>query len=183
MIKINILPDELRIKTQAYALPKDTMVKVSFFAVSFLVGVHLILLLVTIFKFFVVSGYESKLPGLEPKIVYLESIKKELNVLESKTKVIDELARKNTPWSVCLYKLSKNLPSGIWFEQLILKDELFTVTGKVVSRSDNDLSVLNVYLNRINQDPRFRSVKLSDIKKTVFRNQEVTTFSIRGMLQ
>ena len=103
--------------------------------------------------------------------------------MESKTKIIDELVRKNTPWSICLYKLSKHLPSGIWFEELSLKKDLFTIKGKVVSREDNDLSILNLYLNRINQDGRFRSVNLSDIKKIDFRNQEVTSFSINGILQ
>lgn len=125
--------------------------------------------------------YKGIWPKIEPQVIKLESLKKEENSLEANAKIIDELTRKNISWSAGLNQISKVLPSGVWLEDFNLReDSSFVIKGKVVTKNQDAMAVLNKFINGLRSDSDFLTIELGPVKNINFRKQEVMSFDIFG---
>jgi hypothetical protein len=144
-------------------------------------GAFHILILLLIFVKFLEMGYFKKIwPKIEPQIIKLENLKKEENSLEANAKIIDQLTRKNISWASGLCKISKVFPSGVWFDEFILMDNTFIIKGKIVSKNQDLMTILNKLINGLRSITDFSTVDLGPVKNINYRNQEVMSFEITG---
>jgi Tfp pilus assembly protein PilN len=181
MISLNILPDDLRPKTEAEVIPIKSLFRYFIYLLAGFACLHGLIILITLFKFFEMNYYKKNWPKIEPQITKLESLKKEETSLEANAKIIDELTRKNISWSVGLNQISKALPTGVWLEDFNLKENSsFVIKGKVVSRNQDAMIILNKFITGLRSVPDFISIELGPVKNINFRKQEVMSFDILG---
>ena len=199
MIEINLLPEEVRVKTKTKNLEHATITKPAIFSqkqlfvyaipslLGLLVCVHICFAVISIYK-------NSQLIALNRKWVEFESQKKaldEFNVEYSATSQDASLAQlltsKRILWAQKLNKLSLNLPSGVWFNQIIINAKDIVIHGSVISLTKEEINLINQLLENLKKDSEFSkdftSFELSDVQKKNIGGYDIADFILTGVLK
>lgn len=199
MIEINLLPEELRVKTKEKA-PEQVVAKSGsslnqdlwfILAIPGLVGLFVLAHLY--FGVASISG-NSKLASLNRKWTQLAPQKKafdEFNQIYSSASQYAELTklliRQRTLWSDKFNKLSLNLPAGVWFNDISLAKQNITIQGSVVSLKADELNLINNLLDNLKADKEFfkdfLSLELSNVQTRIVGSYDITDFVLQGTLR
>ena len=183
MIGINLLPEESKVKTKRVG--KVTIESKYFlypipivFAV--LILLHICLSTVGIVKSFQFSQLNNKWEKLKPQRELLNNLKKEYDVLASDAKLIQELNSRRTNWSEKLNRLSQDLPSGIWFNEILASQKDFVLKASVVSLQREEMSLINKFIDSLKNDTRFlrdfNKLELGPVQKKSVGGYDVVDF-------
>ncbi|MDP8261073.1 MAG: hypothetical protein P9M01_01865 [Candidatus Kappaea frigidicola] len=169
MIKINLLPDDL--KKQRVILPKGLFI---------LIGVILVSMLV-MWMAIANKGLTAatlKADNLESqwqKILKVKSeygiYKKELKTLEERAVVVNYLMADRIYYSQKLNELSDLLTDGIWLNALELNNSMLIIEGKVYSKEGKEEAIVGNFMNNIKYHESFfkdfSDVELKIIKRKI----------------
>ncbi|MDD4899678.1 MAG: PilN domain-containing protein [Candidatus Omnitrophica bacterium] len=187
MIEINLLPEELRLKAKAGASfsLKDMDPKKILYLIPAVLGlliiVHLYLAGLTIFQSMRLAGLNRQWAKLEPERKKLENVQKEFNVSTADSQFLQQLLNTRVTWADKLNALSRDLPSGIWFEELIVSDRAFSLRGSVVSTAKVEMNLVNKFMDNLKNDANF-SRDFSSLELGSINRREIAVFDIMDFI-
>lgn len=184
MIEINLLPEELKPKTQP---PSENLnlVRVVYFIpliIAVFIIVHLFLGGVFILKNVQLAAVNSKWHRLEPKRKALEEFKKEYENPSGEAALMKQLGVNNISWAEKLNKLSLDLPAGIWFSELTLTKKSLVLKCSVVSLAKEEMTSINKFIDNLEADAGFfkdfSSIELGSIERRSIAGYDIVDFII-----
>ncbi len=189
MIEINLLPEELKPKTRK--IGKVSIKSKSFlylfplvFAV--LILVHICLAAGAIVKISQFSILNNKWKKLQPQRELLNNLKKEYDVLASTAKLIEELNSRRNNWSEKLNRLSLDLPSGIWFNEITVSQKEFVLKASAVSLQKEEMSLINKFIESLKNNTAFtrgfNNLELSSVQRKSIVGYDVVDFILTAKL-
>jgi Tfp pilus assembly protein PilN len=196
MIEINLLPEELKIKTKSKA-PEQSGVKIPLALIQEQVFIYAIPVLLVLFILVHLSfavllvSKNNQLVTLNRKWLDMAAQKKvldefnqELSANSPNAVVLQQLNRQRVLWAQKLNVLSLQLPSGIWFNEIVLNSGNLTIRGSVVSLKNEEIILINSLLNNFKTVPEFTkdfsSFELSDVRKRSLGSYEIADFVLVG---
>jgi Tfp pilus assembly protein PilN len=189
MIEINLLPDNLKIKGKRnyadpdYLLRLAPLIPLGFLAIFILINLYL--LTVNISKNLQLSYYNNKWKRLGTERKILEDFRKKYDVLFSAdSKIIQKLVSQRINWPEKINKLSLNLPSGVWFNELSFKQKSFVLKGTAVSLQKEEVNLINKFIDNLKKDKGFfmyfNTLELGPVLRKVISGYDVVDFVLNG---
>jgi hypothetical protein len=189
MIEINLLPEELRVKTKTrnseqVAAKKGALLsqdKLFIYAIPFVLGlfvlVHLFFAVIAIAKNTQLISLNRKWVYLQPQKKVLDQFNKEFSSGSQDANFAQLLISKRILWAEKLNKLSLYLPSGIWFNDITINPKNITIQGSVISLQKEEVSLVNKLLDNLKVDAEF-SKDFSSFELTSMQNKTVGGYDI-----
>jgi Tfp pilus assembly protein PilN len=199
MIEINLLPEELRVKTKG-RLPdpvsgKSTLVSIQDQAFIYAIGAILVLLILAHFYFGVLLvSKNQKLLFLNRKWADLAAQKKSLDEFNQEftatsadAGALAQLSRQRILWAQKMNELSLRLPSGVWFNEILLNGSNLTIRGSVISLEKEEVNLINRLLDSLKTASEFArdfsGWELSNVQKRNIGGYDIDDFVLVGALK
>lgn len=199
MIEINLLPQELRVKTKEKA-PQQVVVtaiagfnrdKLFIYAIPVLLGLfvlaHLYFAVIGIAKGGHLASLKRKWMDLEPQKKTLDEFSQQYSLVSQDAGLTQLLINQRILWAQKLNKLSLNLPAGVWFNDLSLVKQSLTIQGSVISLKMEELNLINKLLDSLKADNEFfkdfASLELSSVQKRSIGSYDIADFVLTGILK
>lgn len=189
MIEINLLPEEFKVKIKKSDASVDSK-KILYLiplGVSILLLAHICLGAVNISLNYKYKSLNAEWKAIEPQIKAFEESNKENGLLRDDDLILQKLVKERVNWADKLNKLSLYLPSGIWFNELMVLNKEFTLKAMVVSMAKTEMGLINKFLLGLRHDKvffrDFKSLELGPIKREKFGGYDISSFSLAGSLK
>ena len=199
MIEINLLSEELRVKTRAKGGEHMGLAKIASFsreqlfiyAIPALLGlfvfVHILFAAITIFKNAQLGFLNRRLLALAPQKKELDEFNKEYSVVSQDAGFVRLLTEKRILWAKKLNKLSLNLPPGIWFNDISVNVKEIIIQGSAISLQKEEVSLINKLLENLKADSGFygdfTSFELTSVQKKNIGGYDIADFILTGALK
>ena len=199
MIQVNLLPEELRAKSKAKSLEHKSVTKHAAFspdqlfvyALPVLLGVFVC---IHVYFAFISISQNRQLVALNQKWIDLAPQKKaldEFNNVYSATSqdasLIGMINSKRMLWAQKLNKLSLNLPSGVWFNEITINAKDIIIEGSVISLAKEEVNLINKLLENLKADNEFSkdfsSFELSNVQRKNVGGYDIADFILTGVLK
>lgn len=199
MIEINLLPEELRIKTKgrspdaaketvpAALLQERLLIYIIPVVLGLLILAHLYFTVLLVTKNSELISLNRKWSSLAPQKKALEEFNREFSGNQQYAGFLQLQASQRVLWSPKLNELSLQLPSGIWFNEIVLDNANLTVRGSVISLEKNEVGLLNKLLGNLKSTSAFAkdftNFELSNVQRRTVGGYEIADFVIVGALK
>ena len=190
MIEINLLPEELKVKTKRLgkvSIESKYFLYLIPLVFAVLILAHICLAAVGIVKSLQFSQLNNKWKKLQPQRELLNNLKKEYDVVASNAELIQELNSRRLNWSEKLNRLSQDLPSGIWFNEILVSRQDFVLKASVVSLQKEEMSLINKFMDSLKNDTRFlidfNKLELGLVQKKSVGGYDVVDFILTAKLK
>jgi len=194
MIDINLIPAALRKdgKGDANALkiniPQEVLIGVGAGVVFLILMVHLILGAWWLMGSVRMSQCNTQWQKVLPDKTALDSINRESGDLQKKINAIADLTtKKSILWAPKFNAISDSLPRGVWIRRMTLNKEGLTIEGSVVSKTQNEINSVGMFLSALKQSDLFMkdfsSLEENSIQGGQKNSIEVTDFSVMAKLK
>lgn len=188
MIEINLLPGELKVKSKK--LP-HIETKYLFYLIPLVLGIlifiHIYLFVIGIAKNCQFAALNNKWQQLAPQKKALEEAEKGYELLSADAKMMQQLTSQRIIWSEKLNKLSLNLPSGVWLNEVKFTPKEFILTGSVVSLEKEEITLINKFMANLKNDTGFfkdfANLELNSVQKKTVGAYEIADFVLTGTLK
>jgi Tfp pilus assembly protein PilN len=194
MIRINLLPPELRIQKKEermkLALP-GLEIRYVLYAIPAVIGIflflHIILAVIGLVQAMQYRSLSHSWKKLEPQRKTVDVLRKQRDAFLADANVTQRLLARRVPWADKLNKLCLLLPSGIWFEELNFSQEgNFALYGSVISLKKDEMALINKFIENLKNDPMFvkdfSGLILDSVKRRTVGGYDVVDFSLKGMV-
>ncbi len=190
MIEINLLPDELKAKTRkGIKINMETQHFLYLIPLVFagLVLVHISLTAIGIVRIYEFKALENKWNKLKPQREIADNLRKKYDVWASNARLIEELNSRALHWSQKLNRLSLDLPSGIWFNEVQASRKEFVLKASAVSLQKEEMSLIKQFLDTLKNDTRFlrdfSSLELGSVQKRSIAGYDIIDFILTAKLK
>ncbi len=197
MIEINLLPEELRNKVVKLKKPEAATTTAGLEAKHFilliplvfgiLICVQLIIGALSLTKSVQAQMLVGKWKSLETERKALQEFNDKYNLVSEDSQTIQQLMRARVSWSEKLSSLSLNLPSGVWFEELLINSKELVLQGAVVSLNKEELSLIKQLIDNLKNDPvffkDFNNLEMGSAQKKTFGSYDITEFTLNATLK
>lgn len=190
MIEINLLPPELKTKskiTDRVRIESKYIVYLIGLVFAILIATHIYLAAVNIIRSCQFSVLNNKWQRLEPQRKILEGFKQEYRALSEDARIVQQWTQQRINWAEKLNKLSLNLPSGVWFNEVSLSNKEFTLSGSTVSLEKKEMGLINKFLDNLKKDAvfskDFNNLELSSVEMGTTGGYDIVSFILTGTLK
>jgi hypothetical protein len=188
MIEVNFLPHELRKKKKALpSVPAGVPLKIFSIALGILIGIHAILMLVSLGGKFYFARLTKKVSEKMPRSQEAANVTQEIRKLETEQTGIDKLFGNRLFFAQKLNIISDVIPAGIWLNRLIVTETLFSLEGTVVSLKGDEMNLISSFLDSLKTNNNFSSdfeeLALKSIQRRSIKATEVVDFIIAGLIK
>lgn len=160
---------------------------ISVFTLTLLLCLHLFLA----FAFMIKNGQLRKLNNkwrtLQTQRMAWDEFNKEYAIMSDDALMIRKLADQRINWAQILNKLSLNLPSGIWFNELSLASGELTLQGSVISLEKEEIGSIKKFIDNLKSDAAFfkgfNKIELFSAKARALGGYEIFDFVLTGSLK
>jgi len=199
MIEINLLPQELRVKTKEKS-PEQVIVataaglsrdKLFIYAIPVLLALfvlaHLYFAAISLVKGGQLVSLKRKWMALTPQKKILDEFSRQYSAVSQDASLAQFLISQRVLWAQKLNKLSLNLPAGVWFNDLTLSKQNLAIQGSVISLQKEELSLLNKLLDNLKSDQEFfkdfLNFELTNAQKRSVGTYDIADFVLTGVLK
>jgi len=197
MIEINLVPEELRNKvakvnkpeivaSTAGLEPKHFILLIPLIF-AFLICAQLIIGIVCIARSGSIHMLNEEWKSLEPERKAMEEFNNKYTLVSEDAQAIQQLVRDRVVWSEKLNKLSLNLPSGVWFNELSVNSKELILKGGVVSLNKEELNLIKQLIDNLKSDPvffkDFSTLELGSAEKKTVGSYDITEFTLNATLK
>ncbi len=199
MIEINLLPEELKVKTRAHN-PEQVMGKgavlfsqdqLFIYAIPVLFGLlislHLFLALSVISKNMHLKSLNGKWLSSAPQRIKLDEFNKVYSGTIKDANLAKLLSSQRVLWAQKLNELSLNLPSGVWFNEISISRKNIIIQGSGISLQKEEVSLINKLLDNLKASSEFSkdfiSFELSSVQKKNIGSYDIADFVLTGTLK
>jgi Tfp pilus assembly protein PilN len=184
MIEINLLPDELRIKSKKFEVDTKYLVYLVPLLLCILVPINVILGVIGLSKGYQYAALSRTWKSLETQRRSVDVFRKEHDISSVDTKAVQQLMAQRLNVAEKLNKLSLFLPNGIWFDEVSFAHKAFTLRGTVVSLKKEEMALINKFLDSLKTDAGFvkflSGVELGSVQRSVIGGYDVVDFVFTG---
>lgn len=188
MIEINLLPEELRKKKQfQFDLGDLQKGKVKFIGGGALLGVLILLVLFFSVGASIRKGQSANLlareEGLREQKSQVETISKDISILNAKMATLDEITKTRFLWARKLNQLSDLVLPGTWFTHVYIDSEkTLIIEGSVISKKEEAMALVGKFMKDIrgHEDffKDFSNIKLESVQRETLDKRDVVDFKI-----
>lgn len=169
-------------------MSKDILVGVGFGLVLIMAACHLILGVIWLKDARHLSAYNARWQELAPDKALLDSIKKESGDLKKNIKMVSDMTvKKSVLWSPKFNAISDALPKGVWIRKMTLDKTGLTIEGSVVSKSQNEINNVGLFLSALKQNDGFMrdfsTLEVNSIQRGSNNAVEVTDFTVMAKIK
>jgi Tfp pilus assembly protein PilN len=199
MIEINLLPEELKVKTKGRS-PGQAIVRNPTAGIQEQVFIYAILAMLVLFIlahfYFAVLliSKNGQLVSLNRKWLDLAGQKKALDEFNQEfsatsmdASVLAQLSRQRIIWAQKLNALSLHLPAGVWFNEILFNSDNLTIRGSVISLQKEEVGLINRLLDSLKTtlefSKDFSSFELSNVQKRSLGGYDIADFVLVGILK
>jgi hypothetical protein len=199
MVEINLLPEELKIKTKGknseQAIVKNPlgMIQDQVFIYAIVATLTVFILAHFYFAVLLVSK-NGKLVSLNRKWLdssvqkkSLDEFNQEFSTVSQDAGLIGQLSRQRMLWAQKLNELSLYLPSGIWFNSIVFNTDTLTINGSVISLQKEEVVLINRLLESLKTASEFSKdfsgFELSSVQKRNLGGYDISDFVLVGSLK
>ena len=199
MIEINLLPEELRVKTKSKNLEQVTISRPAAFdqeqlfvyAIPIILGLfvcaHIYFAVISIAKNGQLVALNQKWVQLEPQKKALDEFNNVYSSVSQDASLAQLLTGKRIVWAQKLNELSLDLPSGVWFNEIAINAKDIVIQGSVISLAKEEVNLLNKLLEILKADVEFSkdfvSFELSNVQKKNVGGFDIADFILTGVLK
>ena len=199
MIEINLLPEELRVKTKAKN-PEQLFIKsgitrnseqLFIYAIpatlALFIFTHIFFSVTAVFKNVQLGSLNQRLLSLGPQKKVLDEFNKEYSAASGDISFTQLLIKQRVLWAQKLNKLSLSLPSGVWFTDIKLSNRNINIQGSVISLENEEVGLINKLLNNLKADAEFAkdfsALELNNVQEKNIGGYDISDFVLTGTLQ
>ena len=193
MININLIPPHLRQRRKSRLwgrlnIPLEIIIGCGAGLLMFLALIHILLLLLNVRKLAYHQILKGKWEAMAPDKENVDSVINEMRAVQGKYKAIEDIVTKGgVSWAQKLNLLSDNLPRGMWFNKLVLDDEMLLVEGSAISRDTNEIINVHRLTVGLKENAEFMrdfvDLELGSIQRRKIKNVEIADFVITMRLK
>ena len=199
MIQINLLPEDLRVKSKNKTVEHETVAKpVNFspdqlfiWALPVLLGVfisaHIYFAVILISKNGQLVALNRKWIELEPQKKMFDEFNNVYSSASADASMVEMFNSKRILWAQKLNKLSLNLPGGVWFNDITINSKDIVIHGSVISLAKEEVNLVNKLLENLKADSEFSkdfiSFELSNVQKKNVGGYDIADFVLTGALK
>jgi len=199
MIEINLLPEELKIKTKGrsvdqaivrspLALMQDRLFVYAIPVILILfILIHLYFAVILISKNGQLINLNRKWADSAVQKKALDEFNQDFSVVSADASVLGQLSRQRIIWAQKLNALSLHLPAGVWFNDITLNSDSLTIKGAVISLQKEEVSLINRLLDSLKTLPEFTkdffTFELTSVQKRSFGGYDISDFVLVGGLK
>jgi Tfp pilus assembly protein PilN len=156
MIEINLLPHELRTRRdKTSGIDSKYFLYAAAATVGLLIALQALLLVAGIARSSQLVVLNANWKKMESQRKEVEAFKLQYDTVSKDTQVLQQLTLKRINWSEKLNKLSLNLPSGIWFNEITVSPKDFVLKGSAISQEKTDMAIINQFISTLKKDTGF----------------------------
>lgn len=164
-------------------LPKELLIGVGVGLVLLIVLTHLLLGAVWLTGMGRLSSTKAAWQKVLPDRIKLDAVNKETGDLKKKFNMLaDMTTRKSVLWAPKFNAISDALPKGLWIRRMTLDKVGLTIEGGVVSRSQNEINNVGMFIAALKQNDYFMkgfsSLEVNSIQRGKNNSVEVTDFTV-----
>lgn len=135
MIRINLLPPELKRKRREIELPNISFLPVLSIFVGTLAAIYILAALFTVLEVNKLSRLEKRWDAIAPQQKEVDGVKRQILSLEQKIATIEEIISWRPLWAARLKALSDSMITGVWLRRIWLETKYETIdTAKPQAR-------------------------------------------------
>ena len=194
MVDINLIPLSLRKSGKgsgdavAINIPQEIILGVGGALIFLLVTTHVVLGSMWLMAEHRLSFNNTQWQRVEPVKTEFENINKDTGELKKKIALLTELtANKLVRWAPKFNAISDVLPKGLWIRKMTLDKVGLTVEGSVVSKNQNEINDVGVFLSALKQNDDFMkdisSLEVNSIQRGKNNAVDVTDFTVMAKLK
>jgi len=193
MIKINLLPPDLKKNISAPAGLAKPDIRMALYLVPVIIGIliiaHIFLAGTAIVKNLTLISLNKQLLKQAPEKEKLDSFLKEYSVASAGASAAAGLLGARLEWAQKLNSLSRQLPAGVWLNELSFSNGVLVLRGSViaVNKEREEVSIINRFINNLKKDQAFsgdfESLELSSVNRRSIHSFEVIDFTLTANLK
>jgi Tfp pilus assembly protein PilN len=187
MIEINLLPEDIKTKIKKDSAEPHIVTFLLPLLLVIIIAIHIFLALFGVARNFQLQALKNKWQQLESQRKIIDEAKKGYSELSADARIIQQLIDKRVRWSEKLNKLSLNLPSGVWFNEITISAADFVLKGSVVSLQKEEFGLLNKFINSLKNDNgffgSFNNLDLGPVQRRVIGGYDIVDFILSGTLK
>ena len=187
MIEINLLTQQSRTKSKKVGVDPKSLLYFVPLAFALIICVHIYLAVLIITKNYQLHALNNKWRSMEPKRKILENLKNKYDVLSTDAEMMQQLVAQKINWSEKLNKLSINLPSGIWFNEVSISSKDLILKGSAISLQKEEMVLINKFMNNLKDDAiflkDFNNLELGSIQRRTVSGYDIIDFILVGNLK
>lgn len=189
MIEINLLHEELKGKPKGkkWAIEPNYFLYLIPCVAGIMFALHIYLALLGIVRNYQFRFLSEKWRKLEPQRKALENFNKEYDSQSSDVRIIQQLISSKIDWSQKLNKLSLNLPSGVWFNEISVSQRNFILKGSSLSLQKEEVGLINKFIDNLKSDAEyfkdFNELELGPMQRRTIAGYDIVDFVLQGSLK
>lgn len=177
MIKINLLPENLR---KSESVQKIPLLAVIYIISLIIIVLHILLGVLSVYKKVQLTTLDKTWNKIQPQYKEVQTLKKELAIKRDKVKLIDFLLKRNIYLTDFLNKINKAVPKGLWLNRLSFSETGLFIEGSVFSFGTDEVSLVNKFFNELKNDgffqKNFNNFNLESMQRRNIKEYEVLDF-------
>jgi len=169
-------------------IPRETLTGIWAGVIALLVLVHVILGILWLVGVGHLTVCKNQWQKLAPDKKILDAIYSESKDIKTKYSLISGLTiQKQVLWSPKFNAISDSLSRGLWLRQMILNKDVLSMDGSVVSKSQNEIANVGLFIDALKQNEvfikDFSSIEVNSIQRGRNNAVEVTDFTVMAKLK
>ncbi|MFH0918177.1 MAG: hypothetical protein V1830_03480 [Candidatus Omnitrophota bacterium] len=199
MIEINLLPEELRIKTKGKNPDRATVKnwpaligdQVFIYALAAILGLFILanfcFAVLLIAKNAKLASLNRKWSALAVQKKALDEFNQDSSATSYDSGLMQQLSRQRILWAQKLNLLSLHLPAGVWFNEIVLNSNSLTIKGSVISLKKEEIGLINKLLDNLKTTLEFSKdflgFELNNVQKISIGGYDIADFVLVGALK
>ena len=195
MIKINLVPENLRkkrkapvIPTIAFNLPVEATIGLIGGLIVLLIMGHVALFMLTCQKIAQKRNLDKEWETLFPSKQKVDLTTNELRALQGKKSAMDKITKgQRILWSPKLNSISDSIPKGVWLKKIALDQGALTIEGSAVSKIAEEMISIGELTTNLKAQNRFithmKNLEVGSIQRRKIEAVEISDFSIVAKFQ
>lgn len=187
MLEINLLPEEFKFKKDKTSELKQYLPHLIFVFIGILIFLHLYLVMMTTSQNLRFEALNKRWVTLEPERKKIANLKNQSELSSQERGILEELTAKSIVWSRILNKLSLNLVSGIWFNEISISQKGLVIKATALSLKKNEIDLINKFISNLKNEPvfikEFNNLDLGVMQRKNMGSMEVVDFTLTASLK
>lgn len=183
MIKINLLPEELRKEDLTKSINFSDYIIFPIALIALAVILNLLFGALLLYKATRLDAAKKKWEAFYPSYKPVEELKNKIKQIDEKNAFFETVRGPQISLAMKLNSLSDNLANGIWFRKLkISSGGSIDINGTVVSLREDEVSILNKFISSLRQNEDFskdfRDIEIKSLRNRTMNDLEVKDFDL-----
>ncbi len=180
MIRINLLPQQLRRKEGAKVSKKTPLLPIVFIIVLIILALHVVFALISFDKKMQLASLDQRWDKIQAQSKEVDALKSNLEIKREKLKAMQSILKRDLYLTDFLNKINQAIPSRLWLNRLSFSERGLVIEGSVFSFGSEELSLVNNFFNELKNGGFFKqnfdNFNLDSVQRRNIKKYEILDF-------